>query len=71
MAEQSQNIVKFNSNLGETLTIISPFHSELDIKTEMGPAEDRDEMELDDFEGIDTSFIKYKIFGIVKTLFLI
>ena len=53
MAEQLQNEVKFNSNLGGTLTIISPFHSEQDIKPEMEPSMDSEGLqELADFEGI-------------------
>ena len=46
MAEQSKNEVKFNSNLGGMLTIISPSHSEQDIKPEM----DSDEQKLADLE---------------------
>ena len=50
MADQTQ--VQFNSNLGGTLTIVSPFHSELDIKPEIDPSINSDEQELADFEGI-------------------
>ena len=52
MADPSQNEVKFNSNLGGTLTIISPFHSELDLKPEIDPGINSDEQEFADFEGI-------------------
>ena len=52
MADPSQNEVKFDSNLGGTLTIISPFHSELDLKPEIDPAINIDEQEFADFEGI-------------------
>ena len=52
MADPSQNEVKFDSNLGGTLTIISPFHSELDLKPEIDPAINSDEQEFADFEGI-------------------
>ena len=52
MAEQVQNKVKFNSLLGGTLTIVSPFHSELDLKPDMDPSFKSDEQELTDVEGI-------------------
>ena len=52
MADPSQNEVKFDSNLVGTLTIISPFHSELDLKPEIDPGINSDEQEFADFEGI-------------------
>ena len=57
MAEQSKNEVKFNSNLGGMLTIISPFHSELDIKPEMDPSMDSDDQQFADFKG--TYYLSY------------
>ena len=52
MAKQSQNEVKFNRNFGGTLTIVSPFHTELDIKPEMDESDNSDELELAEFKGI-------------------
>ena len=52
MADQSENKVQFNSDLGGTLTIVSPFHSELDIKPEIDPSINSDEQKFADVEGI-------------------
>ena len=51
MAKQSQNEAKFNKNFGGTLTIVSPFHSELDLKPEMDESDESDELELVQFKG--------------------
>ena len=53
MSDQSQKEVKLNSNFGGTLTIVSPFHSELDIKPEIEQPINSDEQELAAVEGID------------------
>ena len=50
MAKRSQNEAKFNKNFGGTLTIVSPFHSELDLKPEVD--DKSDEFELAQFKGI-------------------
>ena len=52
MANQSENKVQFNSDLGGTLTIVSPFHSELDIKPENDHSINSDEQKFADVEGI-------------------
>ena len=52
MADQSENEVQFNSDLGGTLTIVSPFHSELDIKPENDHSINSDEQKFADVEGI-------------------
>ena len=52
MADQSENEVQFNSNLGGTLTVVSPFHSELDIKPDIDPSINSDEQKFADVEGI-------------------
>ena len=52
MAKQSQNEAKFNKNFGGTLTIVSPFHSELDLKPEMDESGKSDEIELTQSKGI-------------------
>ena len=52
MAKQSQNEAKFNKNFGGTLTIVSPFHSELDLKPEMDESDNSDELEVAQFKGI-------------------
>ena len=59
MADQSENKVQFNSDLGGTLTIVSPFHSELDIKPEIDPSINSDEQEFADFEGIFIRIVKF------------
>ena len=51
MAKQSQNEAKFNKNFGGTLTIVSPFHSELDLKPEIDESDESDELELVQFKG--------------------
>ena len=53
MSNQSQKEVKWNSN-GGRLTIVSPFHSELDIKSENDHSDsvNSDDQELVDVEGI-------------------
>ena len=51
MAKQSQNEAKFNKNFGGTLTIVSPFHSELDLKPEMDESDKSNELELVPFKG--------------------
>ena len=43
---------KFNKNFGGTLTIVSPFHSEFDLKPEMDESDKSDELELANFKGI-------------------
>ena len=52
MADQSEKKVQFNSDLGGTLTIVSPFHSELDIKPDIDPSINSDEQKFADVEGI-------------------
>ena len=54
MSDQSQKEVKWNCNFGGTLTIVSPFHSELDIKSENDHSDsvNSDDQELVDVEGI-------------------
>ena len=53
MSDQSQKEVKLNSNFGGTLTVVSPFHSELDIKPEIEQPINSDEQELAAVEGIN------------------
>ena len=53
MSDQSQKEVKLNSNFGGTLTIVSPSHSELDIKPEIEQPINCDEQELAAVEGIN------------------
>ena len=53
MSDQTQKEVKLKSNLGGTLTIVSPFHSELDIKPEIEQPINGDEQELAAVEGIN------------------
>ena len=53
MSDQSQKEVKLNGNFGGTLTIVSPFHSELDIKPEIEQPINGYEQELAVVEGID------------------
>ena len=52
MENHLQNEVKFNRNFGGTLTIVSPFHTELDIKPEMDESDKNDELELAEIKGI-------------------
>ena len=54
MSDPSLNEVKLNSNFCGTLTIVSPLHSALDIKSEIGQSDsiNSDDQELVDVEGI-------------------
>ena len=54
MSDQSQYEAKWNSNFCGKLTTLSPFHSALDIKSEIGQSDstNSDDQELADAEGI-------------------